>query len=125
MASYLTDRNQRVKISNTRSGWLPLSKGVPQGSILGPLLFNVFMNDMFYFIEKCLLYNYADDNSLSKSARKIEELLLDLKHDSMITIKWFRENGMQANPSKFQFMVVSSKDIGEITISIDEETTIT
>ena len=125
LASYLTDRNQRVKIGNTRSDWLPLSKGVPQGSILGPLLFNVFMNDLFYFIERCLLYNYADDNFLSKAARHINELLLDLKHDSKITTTWFRDNGMQANPSKFQFMVASSKDIGEIKISIDENTTLT
>ena len=125
VASYLTDRKQRVKISNTRSDWHHLSKGVPQGSILGPLLFNVFMNDMFYFIERCLLYNYADDNFLSKPAPTINELVLHLKHDSKITIEWFRENAMQANPTKFQFMVISSKDYVEIKISIDENTEIT
>ena len=73
MASYLTGRMQRVKISHSRSNWNPLTKGVPQGSILGPLLFNVFMNDMFYFIERCDLYNYADDNSIAKSAQTIPE----------------------------------------------------
>ena len=65
--SYLYGRKQRVKISTSRSSWTTLSKGVPQGSILGPLLFDIFMGDLFLFIEKCKLYNYADDNSLESS----------------------------------------------------------
>ena len=64
MFSYLKERRQRVKISNSRSSWKLLTKGVPQGSILGPFLFNVFMNDLFLLIQNCKLYNYADDNSM-------------------------------------------------------------
>ena len=56
LSSYLSDRIQRV------------TKGVPQGSIIGPLLFNIFINDMFFFIDHCTLYNYADDNSMSVSS---------------------------------------------------------
>ena len=63
MASYLSDRKQRVKLQNTRSEWQNLRKGVPQGSILGPIIFNIFMNDIFYFIKCCELDNYADDNT--------------------------------------------------------------
>jgi hypothetical protein len=51
MSSYLSGRYQRVKISNDKSSWSPLLKGVPQGSGLGPFIFNVFINDIFYFIE--------------------------------------------------------------------------
>ena len=120
MASYLTGRTQRVKISHARSDWKPLTKGVPQGSILGPLLFNVFMNDMFYFIERCDLYNYADDNSIAKSAHTLPELLADITHDCNISLKWFHDNGMQANPDKFQFMVASSKKHGDICININD-----
>ena len=107
ISSYLSHRQQRVKLGNARSDWVELEKGVPQGSVLGPLLFNIFINDLFLFIEKCILYNYADDNSMSKASRCIEEVLSCLRHDGDIAIKWFSENGMQANPGKFQFMVMS------------------
>ena len=75
LGDYLSGSRQRVKISDARSAWETLAKGVPQGSILGPLLFNIFINDMFYFMEKCSLYNYADDNSLSNSASSVDEVL--------------------------------------------------
>ena len=124
LASYLTDRRQRVKIGSTRSEWVELKKGVPQGSILGPLLFNVFMNDMFYFIEKCVLYNYADDNSLGSFAPKVDDVIDCLKHDSKIAIQWFLENGMQAHPEKFYFMLLSPHNIGPTSITLSENVTI-
>ena len=105
--SYLHGRKQRVKISNSRSPWAVLTKGVPQGSILGPLLFNIFMNDLFLFIEKCHLYNYADDNSLDSSSENLTDVLYNLRHDGRNAIEWFAKNGMQANPDKFHFMLFS------------------
>ena len=120
LGSYLSGRRQRVKIAGTKSQWNLLEKGVPQGSILGPLLFNIFINDMFYFIEKCSLYNFADDNSLSNAAPTLNEVKLNLQYDSKICIKWFRKNGMEANPSKFQFMVLSSQPTEQIQIDIGD-----
>ena len=79
--SYLSNRKQRVRIGNARSEWISLSKGVPQGSILGPLLFDVFINDMYLFINKCTLYNYTDDNSLSCAATEVEEVMSSLQMD--------------------------------------------
>ena len=125
MGSYLSGRKQRVKIAGSRSQWHSLEKGVPQGSILGPLLFNIFINDMFHFIEKCSLYNFADDNSLSNTATTLNEIKCNLQHDSKICISWFDQNGMEANPSKFQLMVISSRPTGDIQLDINDSVSIT
>ena len=73
--SYLSGRKQQIKLNNIVSSWSVIKKGVPQGSILGPLLFNVFINDIFYFIEHGTLYNYADDNTLSFSCPDFDRLI--------------------------------------------------
>ena len=122
--SYLRGRKQRVKISNSRRSWTVLTKGVPQGSILGPLLFNNFMNDLFLFIEKCQLYNYADDNSLDSSSENLIEVLSNLRCDGRKAIEWFANNGMQANPDKFHFMLFSPKPTTQQVLRIRDDTSL-
>ena len=82
---------------------------MPQGSILNPLLFNVFINDIFHFISDSSLYNYADDNTLSFCNPDFDALISTLETDSNQLIEWFRINKMQANPDKFQFLAVGRK----------------
>ena len=118
LSSYLSNRHQRVKIKGSRSEWREVKKGVPQGSILGPLLFNVFVNDMFHFVDKCSLYNYADDNSISTASPCVHDVVSNLKTDCNNIMEWFSVNDLQANPSKFQFMLLSSSNIDNSNISL-------
>ena len=60
----LSDRKQMVKLGQSKSTFLSIIKGVNQGSILGPLLFNIFLCDIFYFVKKSGICNYADDNTV-------------------------------------------------------------
>ena len=104
IASYLQNRQQRVKIGNHRSQWLCLSKGVPQGSNLGPLIFNIFLNDIFCCITSTSLYNYADDNTLTYFHKNEMILKNEIENDLSNILQWFKSNGMKANPSKFQMI---------------------
>ena len=76
---YLISRKQRTKISDTHSSWQEILSEVPQGSILGPLLFNIDTCDLFLTIMDCHIANYADDNTPYLSEKNVEEVLNGLE----------------------------------------------
>ena len=130
--SYLEDRSQQIRLGTHTSSWEKLFKGVPQGSILGPLLFNTFINDIFYFIVKCILYNYADDNTLSFIHKDFTILKSVLEQESNNLISWFFNNFMKANPDKFQAICIGKRahdniesfQIGQTNIKCEENVTL-
>ena len=79
---------------------LDIYKYVPQGSILGSVIFNVFINDIFLLVKNCDLYNQADDNTLLKSGTSLATVTKSLEKDSKSLMSWFSSNKMQANPGK-------------------------
>ena len=90
--SYLSNRKQRVKVNDRYSSWSEVLFGVPQGSILGPLLFNIFICDMFYFLEDFDIANYADDSTPYCAGKSAEFVVSNLEQSSAILFKWFNNN---------------------------------
>ena len=103
--SYLTNRFQRVRVNSSYSLWSEIIYGVPQGSILGPLLFNIYLSDLLMFCENSNIANYADDNSPFSCNTNIESVISQLESDSNILLEWVKNNGLKANPDKFHLLL--------------------
>ena len=82
--SYLKRRKQSVKLNNTQSVFQVLLSGVPQGSILCPILFNLFVNNLFYRVKESELHNLAADNTISSADFSVEKLLKTLETEGQI-----------------------------------------
>ena len=118
--SYLSDRKQRVKIFDSFSEWATINRGVPQGSVLGPLLFNIFLNDLFYKDISSCIANYADDNNLCDSHSNLDVLKQKLSFNTEETIQWYDDNGLSANPDKFQCVVMNRDGTLPVSISVHD-----
>ena len=110
MHSYLNNRKQQVQINNKFSSESTVIAGVPQGSIDGPLLFNLIINNLVFFIQQCTLSNYADNNNLLSMGKNKDQVKNFLSSDFKITNNWFYENFMVLNPEKKSLYVHWSKN---------------
>ena len=109
MQSYLCNRFQRTSVNALFSDWKEIETGVPHGSILGPLLFNIFLNDIFYSINNGNLCNYADDNTLYSIGKSLNMVKESLKTNFLIIQKWFYKNHMVLNPGKCHYLLLGNK----------------
>ena len=90
---------------------------------MGALFVNIFLNDLYFFITKVSLHNYADDNILSAYSSNLNSLIDILTEESQTTINWLKANHMIVNPKKFQAMLVSKRKNTipeDLTISIND-----
>ena len=104
--SYLSNRKQRTKINSEFSPWEEILFGVPQGSILGPLLFNIFLCDLFFIMNDVEFASYADGNTPFFVGDDLNYVILKLHNATQF--KWFNDNQMKANPDKCNFICSSS-----------------
>ena len=117
--NYLSNRYQRTKINNTFSMWLEILYGVPQGFILGPLLFNIYICDIFLCSEGFDMANYDDDCSLYNFCGSINEVINKLQHDSRIIIDWYVSNYLKPNSDKWHLLLSYAGN--DVRISIDDK----
>ena len=107
--SYLSNRRQCVPINTTYSNYQKIISGVPRGSILGSIFFNLSINDSLFFVFDVSLHNFADDNTLSVFAETILELIDILQPGSEKFIGWFKSNKLIVNHDKFQAIIRQKK----------------
>ena len=119
---YLSNRWQKTEINKRVSSWEELVQGVPQGSVLGRLLFNIYLSHLFYPAESTEFCNFAYDTTFFACDKDLKTLITRLKHDSNLAIEWFESNYVKQNQDKCHLLVSGYKHeniwarIGEVKI---------
>ena len=103
--NYLSARKQRTKVGDCFSTWREIIYGVPHGSVLGPLLFNIYINDLFLFSEGFLMCNYADDCSPYEVSLPLEDVIHKLEEYSLVLMEWYESNYLKPNPDKLHLLL--------------------
>ena len=106
--SYLLDRKQEVRIGKSTSEKRNILAGVPQGSVLGPLLFILFINDLPLHIEHSNIDIFADDATLHNSSKDVSNINNDLQVDVNNVLQWCKQNNMVLNENKTKGLLIGT-----------------
>ena len=111
ISSYLTDRYQKVVVKDDVSSWVKIKNGVPQGSILGPTLFNILVSDMRQIIEFNSHHGYADDVQLNKNTKveNVNDAITDINKDLSSISTYCKNSSLTINEKKCHYMVIGTK----------------
>lgn len=121
LESYLSDRYQRVKCNGRFSTWLPVKCGVPQGSLLGPLLFNIFVNDVNDCVSASSLRLYADDTTQYSASINPVTLEININSDISRLNDWFAQNCLRINGKKTQAMILGNSNEHDFELLVGSE----
>ena len=121
ISSYLENRKQKTKFSKYTSQEEKVTSGVPQGSILGPILFICFVNDMAELFNDCKVCSYADDTQIIVSERNSKQVKAKLEELIKRAQKWYTNNSLQNNAGKTETLIIGRKNKAEkIYIEVTE-----
>ena len=103
--NYLTGRQQCVDLEGNQSSWIDVKLGVPQGSILGPILFLIYVNDINNCTNHAEFTKFADDTTLMTSGKTLQEATEKMNLALADVNLWFQRNKLNLNPSKTRYML--------------------
>jgi hypothetical protein len=110
VSSFLQGRTQKVMVGKTLSPEIHISVGVPQGGVLSPLLFLLYVSDIEDWIQSAAVHSYADDTTLTVSSKDMSSLLQNLEREAERVLQFMAVNKLVANPAKTSFILIRGKD---------------
>jgi len=106
MRSYFASQQNRAKLDSVVSGWTEAVRGCPQGSSFGPLLWNIFQNDMTYIVNSARLSMYTDDHQLYVAGNSVEYVEQSLNDEGQTISRWYGDNFLKGNYDKYNAMLI-------------------